>query len=455
MTFFRNVLGTFGTEVLTVGLNMLLGILTARLLGPERRGILTLVMTLPLTLVHFADLGVSQANIYLIGRRKRPAEAILTNSLVIALGSGLVIAAALWLLRDWVLDTLLRGLPAPYFAAILLLLPLLLLYTYWIAILRAWERFRLVNLLLLLMPVWLLICVTPALLIFQGRSDSIEWATAAYLGGSLLAIGAGLFVIARQVRLQSTGAIQLFDGRLARESLGYGLKSYVQNLMGHLAYRLDIYLVAFFLEPRDVAFYSIAVSIAELAWYIPNSVGIVLFPKLSNAAEERIHPLTAEVCRHTFVITLLATAGVTIAGIIGIPLLYGAEYRPAILPLLALGPGIVVMSLYKVLTRNFSSRNRQQVSVIVALLGLALNIALNVVLMPRLGTMGAALASSVAYTVMSVALLIVFQRESRLTWPQIALPGQDDWKRYTQLGVYLRDKLLQPHSKPLDSQVEG
>lgn len=450
MSFFRNVLGTFVTEVLTVGLNMLLGILTARLLGPERRGILTLVMTLPLTLVHFADLGVSQANIYLIGRRKRPAGAILNNSLVIALSSGLLIAATLWLMRDLILNALLPGLPAPYFAAVLLLLLLLLLYTYWIAILRAWERFRLVNLLLLMMPVSLLICMTPALLIFRGN---IEWATAAYLAGSLLAIGISLFVIGRQVRLQSTGPVQLFDSRLARESLSYGLKSYLQNLVGHLTYRLDIYLMALFIDSRDVAFYSIAVSIAELAWYIPNSVGIVLFPKLSNEVEERIHPLTAEVCRHTFVVTLLATAGVIIAGIIGIPLLYGVEYRPSILPLLALGPGIVVMSLYKVLTRNFSSRNRQQVSVIIALSGLALNIVLNLLLIPRLGAIGAALASSCAYTVMSVALLIVFQRESQLTWRQIALPRQDDWKRYTQLGLYLRAK-LQQQNKPVDGQVE-
>jgi len=451
VTFFRNVLGTFATEILTVGLNMLLGILTARLLGPEQRGILTLLMTLPLTLVHFADLGISQANIYLIGRRKRPAEVILTNSLAIALGISFIIVAVLWLLRDLVLSTLLRGLPAPYFGVVLLLLPLLLLYTYWMAILRAWERFRLVNLLLLLMPLALLLCMTPALLLSGG---AFKWAVAAYLGGSLLTIGVSLLVVGRQVRQQSAGGHRLFDACLARESLSFGLKSYVQNLAGHLAYRLDIYLMALFLAPRDVAFYSIAVSIAELAWYIPNSVGIVLFPKLSNEAEERVHPLTAEICRHTFVITLLATVGVTAAGIIGIPLLYGVEYRPAILPLLALGPGIVLMSLYKVLTRNFSSRNRQQVSVIVALIGLALNVVLNVWLIPRLGTAGAALASSIAYTVMSVMLLIAFQRESQLTWRQIALPGKDDWKRYTQLGLHLRAK-LQQRSKPLDGRVGG
>jgi O-antigen/teichoic acid export membrane protein len=266
---------------------------------------------------------------------------------------------------------------------------------------------------------------------------------AAYLLGSLLAIGVGLFVVVRQVRGQSSGAVKLFDPRLAGESLSYGLKSYVQNLVGHLTYRLDIYLVALFLAPRDVAFYSIAVSIIELAWYVPNSIGIVLFPKLANEAEERIHALTAEVCRHTLVITLFATVGGIVAGIVGIPLLYGAEYRPAILPLLALGPGVVVMSLYKVLTRNFSSRNRQQVSVVVALLGLTLNVLLDVLLIPRWGTVGAAVASSCAYGVMGVALLIAFRRESQLTWRQIVLPAKSDWQRYAQLELYVRTKVQQ------------
>jgi O-antigen/teichoic acid export membrane protein len=55
MVFFRNVLGTFGTDLLTVALNLLLGVLTARVLGPERRGVLTLVMTLALTLIHWAS----------------------------------------------------------------------------------------------------------------------------------------------------------------------------------------------------------------------------------------------------------------------------------------------------------------------------------------------------------------------------------------------------------------
>ncbi|MCP4537258.1 MAG: oligosaccharide flippase family protein [Chloroflexi bacterium] len=426
MVFFRNVLGTFGAEMLTVALNLLVGVLTARVLGPERRGVLTLLMTLSLTLVYFADLGVSKANIYLIGRRKRSEAAVAANSVFITLAAGAVLSLVLWLARAPLLNTLLRGLPSHYLALILLLTPLLLLYTQWMAILRARQSFGVFNLLRLLMPVALLGCMGLALLVFHG---GIGWATVAYATATFLAAGVGLLVVGRIVQFQP-----VFDWPLARESLVYGVKSYLQNLVGHLAYRLDVYLVALFLSPRDVAFYGIATSIAELSWYIPNSVGIVLFPKLSNEPEERIHPLTAEVCRHTLFITLLATGAVVLAGVVGIPLLYGVDYAPSVAPLIALGPGVVAMGLYKVLTRNFSSRNRQQVSVLIAVLGLTLNVALDALLIPRLATTGAALASSCAYAAMGIALLFAFRRESGLSWREILQPRQSDLLRYT--GVW-------------------
>ena len=426
MVFFRNVAGTFITEVFIVVLNLVLGVLTARMLGPHRRGVLALVMTLPLTLVYLADLGISKATIYLIGRRKRSEAALAANSAVVALAVGVVVSLALWLARDLILSTLLRGLPARYLGVILLLIPLLLLYTYWMAILRARQRFGLYNSLRLLTPVALLGCMTPALLIFRG---GIGWAVVAYVIGLALAATVGILAVARLVRFKPA-----FDWPLTRESLTYGLKSYLQNLVGHLTYRLDIYLVALFLSPRDVAFYSIATSVAELSWYIPNSVGVVLFPKLSKEPEERVHTLTAEVCRHAFLITLLATVLFVSVGTVGIPLLYGADYSPAVVPLIALGPGVVAMSLYKVLTRNFSSRNRQQVSILIAAAGLSLNVLLDLLLVPHLAATGAALASSCAYSVMGGTLLLAFKRESQLSWREILQFRRDDLMRYVDVA---------------------
>lgn len=448
MAFFRDVLGTFSTDILIVLLNLLVGVLTARVLGPERRGILTLVMTLPLTIVYFADLGISKANIYFIGRHRRSETEVAANSAFIALVVGVTVGLSLWLARDFMLSTLLRGLPDHYFAVILMLTPMFLLYTQWTAILRARQSFGVFNLLRLFMAVALLTCMALALLVLK---RGIGFAVVAYVIAALVAIGVSLLVVGRLVHFRFSVNLPL-----ARESLVYGLKSYLQNLVGHLAYRLDIYLVALFLSPRDVAFYSIATSIAELSWYIPNSVGIVLFPKLSNESEERIHLLTAEVCRHTLFTTVATTVVVALVGAVGIPLLYGADYLPAIFPLFALAPGVMAMSLYKVLTRNFSSRNRQEVSVLIAVIGLTLNVILDTLLIPRLAAAGAALASSCAYTAMGGALLLAFRWESQLSWYEILWPRRADLMRYVDVGqqVWLRFRRTRTLAPASDSVVE-
>lgn len=431
MRFFRHVLSTLLAEILVVVFNLVIGVLTARVLGPSRRGVLTLVMTLPLTIVALADPGISQANIYFIGRRGRSPSTVATNSIYFAVGIGLLAALGLWLLRGLALNTVLRSMSPFYFNLILCLVPLLLLYTYWMAIPRALQRFELFNVFRLLMPVTLLGMLGVALLVFRG---GIGWATAAYGAGVLIAAGATSLIIAFMVRPRFRP-----DLLLMKDSLIYGFKSYFQDLLNHLTYRLDLYLVAFFLSAQEVAFYGIATSIAEMVWYVPNSVGLVLFPKLSAMADEAaVHKITAEICRHTLALTALVSAAVLAAGVLGVPLLYGADYAPAITPLIFLAPGTTMMTLYKVLVRNFSSRNRQQVSILAAGIGLALNVALDWVLIPRWGVTGAALGATVAYSSAGLVLLWTFLRDSGLGWDEALRLRRSDLERYRQLVHAIR-----------------
>ncbi len=436
MRFFRHVMSTLVAEILIVVLNLLIGVLTARLLGPSRRGVLTLVMTLPMTLIALSDPGISQANIYFIGRKGRSAPVVATNSIYFALGIGLLAALSLWLIRDLALNTVLRSMPPHYFHLVLCLVPLLLLYTYWLAILRAFQRFELFNLLRLLMPLTLLTMMTIALVVFHG---GIGWATLAYGTGVLIACSSTLLIIAFLIRPRLRP-----DGALMKASLSYGFKSYLQDMLNHLTYRLDLYLVAFFLPPQDIAFYGIATSIAEMVWYIPNSVGLVLFPKLSAADESRVHQITAEICRHTLAVTALAGAVTLVLGLLGIPLLYGEQYTPATTPLVFLLPGTMLMTLYKVLVRNFSSRNRQQVSILAAIVGLGLNAVLDWLLIPHLGIVGAALGSTLAYAGAGLSLLWAFRRESGLRWSESLWLRRSDLARYRELLQTIRAYLTRP-----------
>ena len=246
-------------------------------------------------------------------------------------------------------------------------------------------------------------------------------AVGVYVATTVLMVILSLVLTGQEVPLTLT-----FDRALTKETFRFGLKSYVQNLVGSLNYRLDVYLLALFLAPEQVAFYGVATSLAEVAWYIPNSVGVVLFPRLSNAPIEQIHQITAKVCRNTLAVTVLIVGAMLAVSWLLVPLIYGPAYRATVPPLLVLLPGVLSMCLYKVLTRNFTSRNRQQVSIMASSVALTLNLSLDWKLIPRWGVVGAATASTLGYTAAGMVLLAFFLRESRLSWREALLPRRDE-----------------------------
>lgn len=416
--FIRDVFYTFSTEVFAVAGNFLVGVVLARTLTPAGRGIMVLVMTLPWTAISFASLGLPQANIYLVGRKKRDARAVLGNSLVLAIILGILSVIALNGMKGILLRTALKGLPSEYWPLLMVLIPTFLMDVMLLSILRARQRFDLFNLRRLVTPVLLLVGFVIGLVLSKG---GLSAAVGAYVAVTILTAILSFVLTGREVRLTLA-----FDRRLSGEAFQFGIKSYLQNLVGKLNYRIDIYLLAFFLAPEQVAFYGVATSLAEVAWYIPNSVGLVLFPHLSNAPMEAIHHITAKACRNTLVLTGLIIAGLLAVGWFFVPLVYGPDYRAAVPPLLILLPGVMSMAIYKVLTRNFTSRNRQQVSLLASSVALMLNLGLDWALIRRWGVVGAATASTAGYTAAGVVLLAFFLHDSELPWQTVLLPRVDE-----------------------------
>jgi O-antigen/teichoic acid export membrane protein len=118
--------------------------------------------------------------------------------------------------------------------------------------------------------------------------------------------------------------------------------------------------------------------------------------------------------------------------------IYGAEYNNSVNSMLLILPGIIVMSLYKVLTRNFSSRNKQQVSIMAAGIALVVNIGLNLLWIPQFGIEGAALASTVSYILASTLLVIKVRMESDLTIREMLFVNRTDLKNYSGIISKLR-----------------
>jgi len=420
-----DVLGLIGSRFALVVFGLGTGIITARLLGPHDRGLFAVLLLLPQTLVSFAKMGVAQANVYYIRRRDASVSAVASNALVLCVViSGLVLAVC-WLAGDWFLAPFTKGADGRSVWLALALVPFIMVESYFLSILQAVEDFSAYNLQSIYKAVFGFAGIVVALLVFNGRL----WA--ALVSQVTVIAAANVWLLYRVSRVAPFG--MRWDGRVGRGTLAFGVKSYLQTLAAHLHYRIDLYLIAYFLNPAQVAFYSIAVNMTNPILQIPDAVGTVIFPKLAGSSVASAQARTAVTCRHTLFATIVATAVYATIGSHVLTLAYGDRYAPAIRPMLMMLPGIIMISLYQILTRNFTSQNRQQVNIVAAGVALGVNTTLNLILIPRFGIIGAAASTAVSYSLAAIMLLLLFVRESGGSVRATILIRGEDLTRCSQI----------------------
>jgi O-antigen/teichoic acid export membrane protein len=422
-----SVLGTqIGVTIISVGTS----VITARMLGPHDRGLFQLLVLLPTTLSNFVKFGVPQANVYFMRRRNASASDVASNSVwfALVLGGGLAIIA--YLFRDRMLSSFLREAPPATIPASLVLVPCVLLQTFFSGVLQAEHRFGEFN----------FQQIMPALLGLLGMPIALVWLRTGLVGAIVTqTIIAILVTIWLAARVNRTAKLRFgWNPGLARGMLTFGGKSYLQTLASTLHFRIDQYMIAMLLDPTQVGLYAVAVNLTNLLLKIPDASGTVLYPRLAAAGEHDAHKQTSAVCRHTLFVMVVSGLCYAIGGPFAIRFLYGQAYVGAIRPLLLMLPGIIMISLYLLLTRNFTSRNRQQVNIVAAVAALAINVGLNCILIPRWGISGAAISTAVSYSIAALILLVVFVRESGYTVAETILVQRKD------LGGYMR--LMRPET---------
>ncbi len=198
---------------------------------------------------------------------------------------------------------------------------------------------------------------------------------------------------------------------------------YISGVMQVLNYRLDTLLVSAYAGASAAGLYGVAVSLGNLLWYVPNAVSFAWLPRVSGLDAEEAGQRTADVTRHTFRVVAVSAAVLAVTAQPIIKLLWGASFVSAASALVALLPGVVLFSAPKVLTVDFIGRGRSRTITEAAALSLGLTIALNLLLIPRVGYMGAAVTSSVAYGVFAIYCLARYQQLTGITAVNLLLRG--------------------------------
>lgn len=424
-TLGHSILHTVGTSVVVVALSLVGTLVLARALGPGEKGAYDLLLATSTLMTTLLGMSLPAGITYVVARGRAAAGALGARLGLVLLLQCLAAGVFLHVARHTPLGAaLLPGrLGGSAVVMSVLLLAALSAGSYCKAILVGQEQIVRANRIELAarsaLPVMLLAAIAAAHA--AGAPVSAEWL--AWI--TVAAGGAAALFWARPL----LGALRVRSGPSGvREVAAFALPLHLGNLAQFLNYRVDIFVVSFFVGAAGVGLYTLAGTIAQLVWVMANAAAGVMLPRVASAQEDRDENVrrTVRATRLTLWATVAAAALLAAAAGPALPWLFGASFRGTVAPLLLLLPGVAAVGGVFTLGAYFTGMGRPQINLWIAVAGLGVTLAADLVLIPRYGIRGAALASTLSYGTTAVLTVAAFVRITGVRVMDLMVPLPED-----------------------------
>jgi O-antigen/teichoic acid export membrane protein len=415
---------SLATQVIGLATSFVVGVVAARTLGVAGKGALSVVMQTAGLLVVLLDFGITTSMIYLMSRGELRAGTAAANSTLLAVAVGVVATPIVYLLLVGRLAVM-PGIPVLAVAAAVLLVPA--------SVLAAGLGGVSLGLGDMVLPLRSAIASSVTALVIlaglalTGRADVGTVAAASAAG---TAVGVMVFVVGLRRRATPFRP----DLRAAMAAVPFSAKVHLSNVAGFLLERQDILLLGWIAGARAVGLYAVGVSLAEFTWYVPSALGVAIMTRSAQTSEDSGVDYVARSTRAAIILMSVTVAATLLLAPLGIPFIYGRAFAPAVYSCFVLLPGIIVDGVTRILWSYQTVRGR--VYWRQALGATLLNVVLVVLLVPRLGPVGAALASSAAYGAVGVYVIMRFCRDTGATPGQVLIPR---WEDVRVIGRTLRE----------------
>jgi O-antigen/teichoic acid export membrane protein len=204
-----------------------------------------------------------------------------------------------------------------------------------------------------------------------------------------------------------------FDARVARELLSYAAPLLLSGLMVAVYARIDQVLLMEMLGPRAVGIYAAAANLTEALYIVPAAVATAYFPALlaargsGTAYEARWSGLYKAMLLFGFAAALAVSAG---SGVI-VRLLYGPDFQEAAAILAVQSWTLVLICYSAVFGKWLVAEGLQSLLPRMTLVAMLTNIAAILILVPRVGLVGAAAATLLTQL---VPVVLFFSIDARL-----------------------------------------
>ncbi len=238
-----------------------------------------------------------------------------------------------------------------------------------------------------------------------------------YLGATILAVAVSAAVTAASVPAEMSNARAAYTPRVwIRASFAF-LAVMVAAAINE---RIDLIVMGAMAEPAAVAQYAVAARFAQTVFATVNASAAVMAPRLVERlpqieAGERapVQLLVRATARTMVAVSALALVALAVLGP-WLLKLFGPHYAGAIVPMLVLVAGLTVSAAFGPAGSVATFMGHPRLAVLSLVAGIVSNAGLNLALVPRLGALGAAIATVSGMVVASVLAWILMRRQLHL-----------------------------------------
>ncbi|EKB48328.1 oligosaccharide flippase family protein [Cecembia lonarensis] len=416
-TFLQDLLSVGSSKFIIIIFGLLTSIVTARLLGPEGNGIIAGLTVYPSLFMSIGSLGIRQSTTYYIGKNIFSEDNIKSA-----------------ITQIW------------FFTSIFSVFSCYFLIQY----LNSYNEFLILTVLALI-PIPFSLFNTYNSGLFLGKNDIKTFNKINWIPHLIIFISTIIFVIIIKLEVRGAMIAQFsgplimfflllfknkflkyfslkFDLNLIFNLLKLGSIYALSLLVINLNYKIDIILLGKLSSAFELGIYTKGAGIIQYLWQIPMFLSTIVFARSAVSKNDLEFSLkVSQLLRITIVLIGSGSLMLFLLSDFIIIGMYGDNFIGSISVLNLLVPGVLLMTFFKVMNMDLAGKGKPWISLKAMVPSLIINIILNVLLIPIKGSDGAALASTISYSLSGLLFLHFYSKEVRIPIKKILAFAKSDF----------------------------
>ncbi|MBI2257304.1 MAG: polysaccharide biosynthesis C-terminal domain-containing protein [Flavobacteriia bacterium] len=199
--------------------------------------------------------------------------------------------------------------------------------------------------------------------------------------------------------------------------LKFGIQIQSNNFLQLINYRFTYYIIEYFYGLHALGIISVAISIAENVWIITKSTSTVLYSKLLNEIDsKRKIDLTVYFTNiSVFYSTLLCLILLCVPDSL-FSLFFGKEFQNLSIYFISYIPAVIMLSFFSQINHFFTAKNQNLINIKATGLGAITTIIFSLIFVPNYGIVYACICISISYFFMLIFLIRQFSFKNSVHW---------------------------------------